>query len=61
MVITFLLWPKSIGEIHKSEALKKVIDYAIGPNEKENYYKVLYSKYKNPTILLEVKHHKENL
>lgn len=28
-----------IGEVHKSEALKKIIDYAIEPKEKENYYK----------------------
>ncbi len=30
---------KFIGEVHKSEALKKVIDYAIEPKGNENYYK----------------------
>ncbi|QFI15027.1 ParA family protein (plasmid) [Borrelia sp. CA_690] len=30
---------KFIGEVHKSEALKRVIDYAVEPKENENYYR----------------------
>ncbi|WP_418456558.1 ParA family protein [Borreliella lusitaniae] len=28
-----------IGKVHKSEALKRLIDYSLEPKEKENYYK----------------------